>query len=98
MSNPDVAIVSVGMMTSVGLSAAETAASVRSGTMRFTQIEWRDQRFQPFTVAEVLEDGLPDLVDSAAKQTDLTYRETRLLRLGGGALSGCLKAENAQGV
>src|SRR5437867_399388 len=86
------------MMTSVGLSAAETAAAVRAGIMRFTQIEWRDRHFEPFTVAEVPEEGLPDLVDSIARQTDLTYREARLVRLGSGALLGCLKATTIQGV
>ncbi len=91
MSSNQVAIVSVGMMTSVGLSAMETAASVRAATMRFTQTEWRDHRFEPFTLAEVLEDGLPDLAESIAEQADLTYREARLLRLGSGALAGCLK-------
>ena len=39
-----VVIVGIGMMTAVGLSAAETAASVRSGTMRFTQTRMRDRR------------------------------------------------------
>jgi 3-oxoacyl-[acyl-carrier-protein] synthase I len=76
-----VTIVGVGMMTSVGLSAEETAASVRAGTSRFTQIEWRDHRFERFTVAEVIEDGLPDLAEELVAETSLTWREERLLRL-----------------
>lgn len=81
MAQEEVAIVGIGMMTAVGLSAAETAASVRAGTSRFTQIEWRDHRFERFKVAEVLEDGLPDLSERLATESSLTWREQRLLRL-----------------
>lgn len=91
MPDSEVAIVSTGMTTSVGLSAAETAASVRAGTARFAEVEWRDRRFQPFTIAEVLDDGLPELAESLAGQ-GLTYREMRLLRLGGKALNDCIQS------
>ena len=51
MADEDVVVVGVGMMTAVGLTAAETAASVGAGTARFTEITWLDKRFEPFTVA-----------------------------------------------
>lgn len=89
MSDEDVMVVAVGMVTSVGLSAAETAASVRAGTMRFTEVPWRDQAFEPFTLAEVPGDGLPDLVDSLAAAPGLTARERRMLRLGTMPLAQC---------
>ena len=44
-----VVIAGVGMMTAVGLSAEETAASVRTGTARFAESSIVDRRLQPFT-------------------------------------------------
>lgn len=77
-------------MTAVGLSASETAASVRAATMRFNESSIRDHRFEPFTLAEVVEEGLPDVEDSVAAETGLTSREMRMLRLAAPALSECL--------
>lgn len=37
MVSEEAILVGVGMMTAVGLSAAETAASVRAGIMRFVE-------------------------------------------------------------
>jgi 3-oxoacyl-[acyl-carrier-protein] synthase-1 len=78
----DPVIVGVGMMTSVGLSAPETAASVRAATMRFSETPIRDHRFEPFMLAEVPEDALPGLVESVEREKGLTSREMRMLRLG----------------
>jgi 3-oxoacyl-[acyl-carrier-protein] synthase-1 len=75
-------VVGVGMMTAVGLTAAETAASVRAATMRFTETPIRDHRFEPFTLAEVPEDGLPELAEEVEATPGLTSREMRMLRLG----------------
>jgi len=84
---PDpVVILGVGMVTAVGLSAAETAASVRSGTMRFGESPFRDKRFHPITLAEVPEDGLPPLSAPAIGAGGYTSRELRLLRLATSAL------------
>lgn len=85
-----VVIVGIGMMTAVGLSAAETAASVRSGTMRFTQTRMRDRREQPFTLAVVPEDGLPGLRPEVDSAPGLTSRERRLLRLATMPLAECV--------
>src|SRR6266705_1672449 len=75
----NVVVVGAGMITAVGLSAAETAASVRSGTARFAGTSIRDKQFEPFVLAEVAEDGL-------------TAREARMLRLATAALGECLKS------
>jgi 3-oxoacyl-[acyl-carrier-protein] synthase-1 len=91
MGDEGVVVISVGMMTAVGLSAPETAASVRAGTMRFGEMDWRDQRFEPFTVAEVIEEGLPDLAGTLAIEANLTYRELRMLRLATMPLLECLQ-------
>ncbi len=89
MAAPDVVVVRVGMVTAVGLSAAETAASVRSATMRFGQIDCLDRRFEPFTVAAVSDAGLPELSPEVANTPGLSVRDGRLLRLGARALGEC---------
>ncbi len=86
----DPVIVGVGMMTAVGLSAPETAAAVRAGAMRFTESPIRDQRFEPFTLAVVPDDGLPPLVDSLKQTAGLSSREMRMLRLATGPIAECL--------
>lgn len=89
----DVVIVGLGMMTAVGLSAPETAASVRAGVARFTETSIRDHRFDPFTLAEVPDDGLPGLVpgvDGPAHGLLPTAREVRMLRLATMPLRECL--------
>lgn len=91
MAAHDVVVVSVGMLTAVGLSAAETAAAVRAGTARFTEIDIRDQRFQPFVVAEVPEEGLPGLAPGL-EGIGLSAREIRMLRLAARPLAECLAA------
>lgn len=90
MSIPSVVIVGIGMTTSVGLSAAETAASIRSGTMRFIQSQYRDQRFDQFALAEVPDEGLAPLVPDLAKRPGMSTRETRMLRLATAPLAAAL--------
>ncbi len=87
----NVVIVGAGMVTAVGLSAAETAASVRAGTARFAETRILDKRFLPFVLAEVPEDGLPELAEELAKKS-LTAREARMIRLAAAALGECLKS------
>jgi 3-oxoacyl-[acyl-carrier-protein] synthase-1 len=76
----EVVVVGCGMMTPVGVSAAETSASARSRTARQTEIRWLDSRFKPFVVGAVPDDGLPDLHPELAS-LPLSYREARMLRL-----------------
>lgn len=90
MAAPDVVVARVGMVTAVGLSAAETAASVRSATMRFLRSDWLDHRFEPFTVASVPDAALPELEPEVATTPGLSVRDGRLLRLGARALAECL--------
>src|ERR671918_350891 len=86
----EVVVVGVGMISAVGLSAAETAASVRAGTARFTETSILDHRFEPFVLGEVPEDGLPELADGLGA-AGLTAREARMLRLATPALKECVK-------
>lgn len=76
----EVVVVGAGMMTPVGLSAPETAASARSRTARIAEIDWYDRRFRNFVVGAVPEDGLPDLDAEVDKQL-MSARESRMLRL-----------------
>jgi 3-oxoacyl-[acyl-carrier-protein] synthase-1 len=90
MAGDDALVVGVGIVSAVGLSARETAAAVRAGTMRFTETPIRDHRFAPFTLAEVADGGLPPLVEPVDRTDGLTSRVRRLLRLGTVAVGECL--------
>lgn len=85
-----VLVVGVGMITAVGLTAAETAASARAGTMRFEESQFQDRSFESITLAQVPEDGLPELADAVRSTTGLTAREQRMLRLATAPLRECL--------
>jgi 3-oxoacyl-[acyl-carrier-protein] synthase I len=76
----DIVVVGIGMTTAVGLSAKETAASERAGTMRFAESHFHDRRYNPFTLALVPDDGLPTLAREL-RRVKLAARENRLLRL-----------------
>lgn len=89
MTKPAIVVVSVGAVSPIGLSMAETAASARARVARLREIEWRDRRFQPFIVGAVPEDGLPEL-ESALSNLYLQYREARMLRLAHVALDEVL--------
>jgi 3-oxoacyl-[acyl-carrier-protein] synthase I len=91
MAAQSAVVVGVGMMTPVGLTTGETAASVRSATMLFGETQIRDHRFEPFTLAEVIEDGLPALAKEVAQAPGLTSREARMLRLATMPLMESLK-------
>jgi 3-oxoacyl-[acyl-carrier-protein] synthase I len=91
MAEKQVVVLSVGMMSAVGLTTAETAASARASTMRFTSINWLDRYGEPISVAEVPRDGLPDLVEGVASASGMTARMARLLALGTMPLKECLK-------
>jgi 3-oxoacyl-[acyl-carrier-protein] synthase-1 len=83
-------VVGVGIVSPVGLSLPETAASARARIARLREIQWRDRRFEPLIVGRVPDDGLPEL---APKLVDmhLQYREARMLRLAQVALEEVLK-------
>jgi 3-oxoacyl-[acyl-carrier-protein] synthase-1 len=79
MASP-IVIASAGVVTPVGLSLAETAASARAKVAMLREIEWRDRRFEPFIVGRVPDDGLPPLAPALAGQS-ISSREVRLLCL-----------------
>jgi 3-oxoacyl-[acyl-carrier-protein] synthase-1 len=85
-----VVIVSAGVTSPIGLSLAETAAAARGRLARLHQIEWRDQRFEPFVVATVPDDGLPPLHEDLVRAR-LQYREARMLRMAHAALEEALE-------
>lgn len=90
MAKPAVVVVNAGVVSPIGLSLAETAASARARVSRLHEIEWRDRRFQPFIVGTVPEDGLPAL-DAELSLQPLQYRQARMLRLAHLALDEALK-------
>lgn len=94
-----VVIVGVGMMTAVGLSAPETAASVRAVTARFDSVPYLDKRSDHFTAAMVPKDALPPLDDALERAAGLASRERRMLRLATLPLRECLARlpESARG-
>lgn len=85
-----VVIVGVGMMTAVGVSAPETAASVRAATMSLSETDYRDKRFDRIVLGEVPDDAIPPLADALANETGITAREERMLRLAAQPLRECV--------
>lgn len=80
----------VGMMTSVGLTAAETAASIRAHVARFAETELRDRHINRFTLAEIEEKALPHVAEEDEGESGLTAREIRMLRIARMPLRECL--------
>ena len=74
-------ILSVGLTCAVGLRAAAAAAAVRAGLARFQESDTFDRRGQPFILARVPRDRLPDLPEG----TSLNPFETLLARLAAAA-------------
>lgn len=91
MANEGAIILDVGMITSVGLTAPQTASSVRAGITRAAETSLYDKRFEPFTMAVLPEDALPPLVEQLEKEVGLTVRQARMLRLASCALKEALK-------
>lgn len=81
MSEREVVLVACGMMTSVGLSSAETAASVRAGTTRVAESVCYDKHSEPFTLAQVPPEALPQLDPQPAGEEGWTARGLRVLTL-----------------
>ena len=88
-AHTDIVIASAGVLSPVGLSLAETAASARARVARLREIAWRDRRFQPFIVGTVPDAGLPDLTPKLAGMA-LQQRESRMLRMAHAALEEAL--------
>jgi len=75
-----------GVVTPIGLSLAETAASARARIARLREINWVDRRFEPYIVGTVPDDGLPPLAAALGAES-LQARELRMLRLAHAALA-----------
>ncbi len=90
MAGEPMVVVGIGMVSPVGLSLPETAASARARIARLREIEWRDRRFEPFIVGAVPDDGLAEL-EPKLQVLNLQYREARMLRLAHVALDEVLK-------
>jgi 3-oxoacyl-[acyl-carrier-protein] synthase-1 len=89
MNGTDLVIANAGVISPIGLSLAETAASARARVARIREIEWRDRRFEPFIVGTVPDDGLPELAIELA-ELPLQYRESRMLRMAHVAIEEAL--------
>lgn len=87
----DVVVSTLGMATAVGLSSVQTAASVRAGVPRIKELPWFNRAKEPFVMACLTEDALPELAPEIQAMSDLTIRETRLLRLAHLALDEAVK-------
>ena len=85
MSSDDIVIAGAGLVTPVGLSLAETAASARARVARLRESPFMDRRFEPHVTGSVPDDGLPALVEPLATQ-GLSYREARMLRMAHAAI------------
>lgn len=85
----DIVIASAGLVSPIGLSLPETAASARARVARLREIPWLDRRFEPFIVGRVPDDGLPELAEALAP-LPLQAREARMLRLAHAALEEAL--------
>lgn len=91
MSKSEVVISSVGMVTTIGGNAEQTAANVRAGMTRYGEVPMAGWYGKQFTAAVVPRDGLPALPETMAEREFFTRREGLLLRLAWVALKNCLE-------
>jgi 3-oxoacyl-[acyl-carrier-protein] synthase-1 len=86
MTTTGAVIIGRGMVTAVGLTAAQTTSSVRAGANRFSETSIHDKRFQPFVMSLLPDDVLPPLTEELEKVAGLTSRQIWMLRLAAPAL------------
>jgi len=92
MTPKHVAIARIGMANALGLSAPQTATSVRAGISGYRKTSILDANEERITMALVPEADLPPL-SPELEGAGLTGRTTRLLRLATLALPECLAKE-----
>lgn len=85
-------ICGIGMVTPVGGQTAQTAASVRAGISVYADSAVYNKRFEPMTMALIPEDILPPLSEKLAKVSNMTSRQSRMLRLAHLALTEVLES------
>jgi 3-oxoacyl-[acyl-carrier-protein] synthase-1 len=84
---PAAEVLSVGMVTPVGLMAAPTAAAIRAGISRVKESNFLDKQLQRISAAFLDDEHLPRLNDSlTARLQSVTLRHQRMLRLAAQAL------------
>lgn len=86
----EAAIVSMGMVTPVGLDAEQTAGSIRAGTARKQESSIMDERFEPIVLGYLPNEVLPPLEGALEERVGLTSLQRRLLRLAAPALQESL--------
>ena len=77
----DVVICACGAVTPLGLTAAQSAASVRSGLSAFSETSIMDRSFEPLVMALVPDEDLPPPDDRFVGENALTFRQQRMMRL-----------------
>ena len=91
MSAPSpLAILGIGMMTPVGLTASQTAKSVRAGISRIQESPFLDDKLEPFSMGYLQNDLLSPLKQEIANRNNLTSLHRRLLCLGAEALAAAI--------
>ncbi len=90
-------ILAIGMVTPVGLSARQTAASVRTGITRLAESYMTDRFGEPLVMGLVDYHELPPLVEEL-EDRDLSLGQERLARLGAPALQEALGTETPDGI
>ncbi len=79
-------IMSLGMVTAVGMNAKQTASSVRASLSRFAETSIHNKRFEPVVMALLPDEALPELSPKLGEVVGLTSRQIRMLRLATPAL------------
>ncbi len=92
------AIIGIGMITPLGLSAEQTAASIHAGLSAFDESSIMDAAFDPIVLASLPDDVLGNMNPELAKEEFLTQRESRLLRLAAQAIESALAPLSDPGV
>jgi 3-oxoacyl-[acyl-carrier-protein] synthase-1 len=85
-------ICGIGMITPVGGHTAQTAASVRAGISVYADSAVYKKRFEPMTMALIPEDILPPLSKKLAEASNMTSRQSRMLRIAHLALQEVLES------
>jgi 3-oxoacyl-[acyl-carrier-protein] synthase-1 len=91
MSPDSAVIIGIGMVTPLGLNAPQSAASIRAGLSAFEETSIMDKAFNPFVLATIPDEELPELNPDLEKELYFTFRESRLLKLAQMALSEILE-------
>ncbi|MBK9989732.1 MAG: hypothetical protein IPP19_03070 [Verrucomicrobia bacterium] len=98
MSTPEIDISSVGMVTSLGANAEQTAANVRAGITRYSEVPMAGLYENKFTVALIQRDLLGGIPEEMQNRKFFTRREGLLLRIAGVALRDCLGGRKLESV